>query len=116
MVTVGEAVMVDVVVFMGVDDALANGSMVFVMVGVNEFVGVKKSTANACWVRARSRGVDVGVYFGSRTISSRRSGPSPAIRRGNPKANRQVPIMTSRTMEPCAFILLFFFLPIARGI
>lgn len=56
-----------------------------------KFVGVKKSLANATCVSARSIGVAVAVTLGSRTMSSRLSGPPPLSKKGKPNARIVVP-------------------------
>jgi hypothetical protein len=77
-----------------------------------EVVGVKKRSAKASCVNARSRGVAVAVCLGMRTISSWVSGLPPAIKTGRLNANIHAPIKTNTTMAPCALTdpgLLFFF-------
>ena len=56
-----------------------------------KFVGVKKSLANAACVNALSIGVAVAVYLGTRTMSSRLSGPPPLSKKGKLKARIVVP-------------------------
>lgn len=68
-----------------------------------EGVGLKKRSAKASLVRARSRGVGVAEYLGTRTISPCVSGLPPAIMTGKLKARTQAPIKTSRTITPCDF-------------
>lgn len=67
-----------------------------------EVVGVKKSSAKASCVNARSRGVAVAVCLGMRTMSAWVSGLPPAIRTGRLNARIHTPINTSTTMAPCA--------------
>jgi hypothetical protein len=61
-----------------------------------KFVGVKKSLANAPCVNALSIGVTVAVYLGSRTMSSRLSGPPPLSRKGKLNARIVVPKIARR--------------------
>lgn len=78
---------------------------------IREEVGVKKRSAKASCVNARSRGVVVAVCLGRRMISSCVSSLPPAIRTGRLNARIHAPIITNRTMTPCAFTgldLLFF--------
>ena len=106
-VGVGELVNVDVAVVVevkvsvkvkpgGITGSLAN-------IDTEDAVGEKNIRANASCVNARSRGVAVAVNLGTRTISSCASGLPPAIRTGKLKARTQTPIITSITIDPCAF-------------
>jgi len=70
---------------------------------MGEAVGEKKSRAKAARVSDLSMGVAVGLLLGARTISSCVSTLPPAIRTGKLNARKQAPIITNRTIMPCAF-------------
>jgi hypothetical protein len=67
-------------------------------------VGVKNIWANACWVRARSIGVEVAVCLGAITMSSRLSTLSPASISGTPNARAHVPTTANKITESWALL------------
>ena len=74
--------------------AVSEGTGVVVKEATGVFVGVKKRLANAFCVNARSAGVAVAVFLGSRLTSACLSTFSPDNMNGMPNARRQ---MTGRT-------------------
>jgi len=112
-VELGVAVLDVVAVRMGVDEGPVIGmnppteAAVYVSVGWEVYVGVKKSRANASTVRTRAVEVEVGVCLGWRTISSCRSRSAPpAMMTGRLKPAMQATRNARRIVKFLAFMPL----------